>query len=810
MKRMTLALSAALLLGATAVAQAQTDDVTFTIAPSTGYTWWSKNVNLGESAHWGVRAGFSFGRMLEIRGTYDRSYDLQGKLASSSWNVASSLAEKLNGSPATMERLGGEMRLNLLRRTTLVPYLTAGGGVMKLKHEVLQAGEDAYQEEQLYAALGAGLKIRLTDRVGLSLEAKDYLFNLAEGSHYRNPYASSGRVLNNWSAQASLDVYLGGTRTDDDPISRAYRAQYSGGLRGLKFTLEPGISYVNFSNSSLMHDQWLVGGALGVDFTNTLGLRGFYYTSTQTPDKLNLRLDNKVQMYGANVLGRLNYLRGLTPYITLGGGFMDVRSSSYEDTRGTFEARSGWFAMGGAGLEIPLHKYVSLYGNVNLLFLERDHEVVSDIYYPSQVNFSTMFQTGVRFNLGSSARSGQALYRDFAAAAVAREKATSQDYINKLRAEQERKLAELSKSYDDRLAALDQELLAAVAERDTLKVLNLDNERKLVELERTQSLQKAEQRTTQVSQSLPLTRLEVAEPVGKTVALSQSQLEELIARVVAETKVSDSQASGLSALSDLDKILLFVALSNGQLQQAQLQGLVLGEGLQLSPQRTEQTESLKAEELTKLQQRTEELLNKVEALQKQIEDNRQVDLYRAIESQYRQPLTMVQSSSREAVNTQDVPSDVQIITLDERGKVQSREYTLEPKSPLKLKAVQMYAGFNFGSGANWVVGARPQWQVKESRLYFAPEVFYGSGDESVFGVFANALYKFPSFKDKKFSPYVGVGLGYSRIDAVSRLDTNVIVGASLDKVLGGKFFVDYTLRGLFRNNTLSAGYTINL
>lgn len=819
MKQKTLALSVALLLGG-AVAQAQTDDVTFTVAPSTGYTWWSKNVNLGESAHWGVRAGFSFGRMFEIRGVYDRSFDLKGKLASSRWNLVSTLGDKLEGSSASMERLGGEMRLSLLQRTALIPYLTAGGGVMTLKHDALVAGEEAYKEEQLYAALGAGLKLRLTDRVGLSLEAKNHLFSLAEGSHYRNPYASPGRVLNNWSAQASLDVYLGGAKADNDPISRAYRDLYSGGMRGLKFTFEPGLSYLDFHNSSLMHDQWMVGGALGVDFTNTLGLRGFYYTSTQTPNKLDLNLNTNVQMYGASILGRLNYLRGLTPYVTLGGGFMDVRTSSYLDTRGTNEARSGWFAMGGAGLEIPLHRYVSVYGNVNLLFLERDHAEVRSLYTPSQVNFSTMYQAGVRINIGSSAKSGKALYRDFATSAVAREETAHQEYINQLRAEQEERIVKLSKGYNERISALDQELMQAVAERDTLRVLQLSSERKQVEQDQVQLLSTEAQlvEDEDVAHEVPLTRLQVAEPARKIVTLSQAQLEELIARVVEQVGSTKSQSASLSTLSDLDKILLFTALSNGQLQQTQLQGSTLIDALGLSTQRTERQESARTEELAKLQERTEQLLEKVEALQKQIEEGKQAEHYRAIERQYlqsstegvRQPLTVLQPAMSVQGSTEGEPESLSIITVDERGRVAQKEYTLQPKSALSLEAVQVFTGLNVGDGFSWVLGARPQWQIKESQFYFAPEAFYGFGGGAAFGLSANALYKLGTFKGQSFSPYVGLGLGYTRIHATSRLNTNVILGASLDKVLGGKLTVDYTVRGLFRNNQFAVGYTIKL
>ena len=84
MKKLSLVLCATMLAGIGSKAMAQVQDVSFTVAPVVGYTNWDSKLNLGDSPFWGVRAGFGFGPLVEIRGIYERSFDLKGKLKNNS------------------------------------------------------------------------------------------------------------------------------------------------------------------------------------------------------------------------------------------------------------------------------------------------------------------------------------------------------------------------------------------------------------------------------------------------------------------------------------------------------------------------------------------------------------------------------------------------------------------------------------------------------------------------------------------------------------------------------------------------------
>ena len=76
----------------------------------------------------------------------------------------------------------------------LTPYVTAGAGVMKMKYDDAAVSKN-YEEKQLYTALGAGLKINLSKRVALALEAKDYIFNVDHNNRFRSISWSSWFLL---------------------------------------------------------------------------------------------------------------------------------------------------------------------------------------------------------------------------------------------------------------------------------------------------------------------------------------------------------------------------------------------------------------------------------------------------------------------------------------------------------------------------------------------------------------------------------------------------------------------------------------
>lgn len=763
MKKLTLALSATLALSMASNLAAQTNDITFVVAPSAGYTFWNKNLNLGESPFWGVRAGFAVGPIFEIRGVYERSFDLKGKLQGSSWSAISSLGAGLQGSTADISRIGGELKVNLWSNAILTPYLTAGAGVMNLEYDD-PALPNGYKEEQLYGVLGAGLKINLAKRIALSLEAKNHLFNIDQNNRYLVPGTSSSKTLQNWGGQASLDFYLGGPKASRDKVSKAYREYFGDGFRGLKFVLEPGLAYINFHKDSYFNDTYLLGGSAGVDFNDYIGVRGFYYQGTKNPQKLDLNFGKELEIYGGNLLTRLNVSRGVTPYLTLGAGYLKV-ADTYVDSQGTNNAESGWFALGGAGLEIPLHRTVALYGQVNAMLAQQDNDALNQASNPSNVKANWAFQAGLRFNVGARSRSGQKAYYAYAEEQVLNERQINNEAINSLRA-----------GYDQRIDSLNLELNRAAAALDSLEVARLAAEKRALKTEQLLVVSEASAETSALSR--------IEEP--KTITLTKSQLAELVARVKSDNAPKSNES--------IERLLLLslIAKQNPQLVQTIDPSLV--SQLNQAPKATNNDEILR-----RLQQMEERIDRKIELSEEKTQ--------RQLLNTKPQGVQIIELTEGQSKNGQTQTESIIVHNVDAtQGEVETESYDVKD-SFLTFRNVDIFAGLGFGEGTSVNLGVRPQWQMGKSRFYLAPDAYIGFGKETAYGLSGNVLYKFSSIQDK-FTPYAGAGLGFSRAGGSNHFGVTAIVGASLNRVLGGKLFVDYSLRPVFKQHQLAAGYTL--
>lgn len=535
MKKTTLVLSAALLMGASL--KAQTKDITVVVAPSAGYTFWNKNLNLGHSPYWGVRAGFAIGPLVEVRGVYEKSFDLKGKLQGSGWSFLNNISQDMTGSSADVSRIGGELKLNVWSNALLTPYITAGAGVMTFKYNDPSVTAD-YKEEQLYTALGAGLKINLAKRIALALEAKNHLFNVNSNNRFLSLGTSGDKVLHNWTAQASLDFYLGGNKYSDDAVSKAYRSYYGNGFKGLKFVIEPGITYLDFHKDSYLRDTYMLGGSAGVDFGQYLGLRAFYYQSTKTANTLNLKFGDDLRMYGGNLIARLNVSRGVTPYLSLGAGYLNV-DDNYVDAQGTNLAKSGWFALGGAGLEVPLHRTLVLYGQANAMLNEQDNSSLSQTA-PADVKVNWALQAGLRINLGKKSDSGEDLYQAYATRQVNAERELNNSKINELRS-----------TYDARIDSLNNELTLAMQQRAEVETLDslavIDSPVVATPVVRVDSLTR------------PVYQTAVAPQQGYQ--LTDADLDRL-AEKIAQRQTPQTTQQSTQELSDFDRLLLLMAAQN--------------------------------------------------------------------------------------------------------------------------------------------------------------------------------------------------------------------------------------------------------
>lgn len=417
----------------------QTRDVTLTISPYAEHVWWNKNTTLDNSTFWGARAGFSFGPLFEIRGFYQKSSDIKASMRSLDWGITNDWADKMSQSNVDIERYGGEIKLNLMNNGFFAPYITVGGGIQNMSYQL--ASTEALlnmgniKDEKIFGAIGLGTKFNLSDRIVLSLEAKNTFFNVNDKSYFLKPdydiSKEGSKRLGNWSAMASLDFYLGGTKSSNDEVHRAYEKMFSDGFAGMKFVIEPGLTYIKLEDESLFDEQYFLGASAGFDFSSLVGVRGFYYQATDEPGKVSLNFNNKLSMYGANIIARLNQPRGVNPYLVLGGGYLNT-NDDYINTLGEKGKQSRGFAMGGVGIEIPLSKYIALYGNVNAMITNEVNKDLSTIETKSQVKTSMMYQTGLRFNIGKSANTYILNDRELEKVSRAEEELNNQQ-VNELR-----------------------------------------------------------------------------------------------------------------------------------------------------------------------------------------------------------------------------------------------------------------------------------------------------------------------------------------------------------------------------------------
>ena len=282
----------------------------------------------------------------------------------------------------------------------------------------------------------------------------------------------------------------------------------------------------------------MLGLSAGVDFSTLVGVRGFYYRATDTPDELSTKLNGGLSIYGANLLTRLNVPRGVTPYLSLGAGYLNVDDKYSQHDARFANAKSGWFALGGGGLEVPLHRMVSAFGSAEAMLMEQENPKLTEAANPSSIKVNWMYRMGLRFNLGLKAKNGTATYQKL------------------VQAERDRMLVKEKM----------QQVAVDSAERvrvDTAVVHDEVKTRTAVVADTAGVVIEATPLVpATVKSTLPL------QTTGNVILLNEEQLARIVQRVLQATQPTQVQpASSYSSMSDFDKILLIMALRNNAVPQ---------------------------------------------------------------------------------------------------------------------------------------------------------------------------------------------------------------------------------------------------
>ena len=726
-------------------AKAQVKDASITVGGGFQYEFLDDALNIDNAMLWGVRAGFGFGPIVELRGVYDRSFGIKSKLSdpNGEWNIDPVFKDKMTDRKIDIERYGAELKFNLLDGYILAPYLLVGGGVQNMKYELPIADDkiEMMKTDHLYFSGALGFKINLAPRIALNLSGNYLGFRTDLLNPYINLAKASEKVdkhglalMNNFSARAGLSVYLGGyDPRGGNEVSRAYRDFFSNGFRGMVFTIEPSMLYMDFNQNSYWNsrDSWFYGGQVGVDFNNTFGVRGFYYQAGKPGKKLDFDFDKERAMYGGYFTGRLNLPRGVTPYINLGAGYLDAKLSKEATELDKANLHDVVFAMAGLGLEVPIFRYVSVFGSANFIAHPAPGVKTASITKSSEILAKNMaYQFGVRFNLGKPARHYQF---------DTEEDQTTQERINEYR-----EYHYYGQDRDDEYVRMTPSEIEDMAQR-------------IIDRNRSKKGQSCQQ--------------------GCREAHSHYY-----------------RQPNDEALTPLERELVHALIGNSPQYIAQQQMLA--------------NEQVKAQNGTTtatsdLNEQNEKILDRLDEIDRKIENNEA----RMQQYQPTQPTTTVVTTppthpayttpAGTTSSTMAVGADATPVDKTSNSFIRFNSVGLLIGTNLvKPKEENLFGTF--------AVGARAYMPISNTNLDFVPEIFVGFGEKTTLGISGNVVYNF-NFKELgDFVPYLGAGVGGF---TDTKLGVNFLVGTSYKlPQLNSAIFLDYGLRHSLRNHSVSLGY----
>lgn len=720
-------------------ANAQVEDISVTVSPTASYNWFDNNTAIKDGLMVGGRVGFAFGEYFELRGLYEKSVDLKNTV--NNLDLPKELDDwknKFESRNVDVDRWGGEMKANIPSGGYLAPYITLGTGVQTLK-------VDDLKDKQIYVTAGLGAKINLNDRIVLNLEGKNTAFNLNRGNLLFNEAEASSfeqyfgddndERMYNWSVLAGLQFYLGGRESGKlTDLDRAYLRKFSGGLSGLKLVIEPGVAYVDFNKNLPFSDTYLVGGSVGMDFSQYVGLRGFYYQATQ--DKKFEKFDD-LSMYGGEIFARLNVARGISPYITLGGGYLNVYENKYTAKENAINPtlQDSYFVKGGVGVNVPVSKYFELFGAANLLYsTNKKAENLHKLQDPNELLQSKMYNVGVRLNLGASSNEDEILQETM-------EEANG------------------NKAYKERIKELEKELKKAYKENDSDRAIRVIKEKQ---------------------------ELENSSKGGSKVRLTPEELQDLVEKTIDEVnagydkkKESDSKEDTNQRIERLERVLLEVNKKDYN----QYQG-VNGGNIQVDA--------------------TQQILSELRELNAKVDNN--AARLSALNGGDKTVIVTPQGTQQVAPAQQVNPAQTTTETQVQPQVAQTEEgNTGVVKSLFVNEGLSIDAGASIGSAVSPVVGLRGHYGFTNSNFELQPSIYFGLGKKGGFGINANAIYKFNFETGPVVQPYLGLGVGYNKLDDDSSLGANLVVGTSFN-ILDGKLYVDYSALDLAKYNKVSVGY----
>ncbi|MEW5767270.1 MAG: outer membrane beta-barrel protein [bacterium] len=377
---------------------AQVTGLSYSLTPAVGNTFWEDEAGLKDGVLWGGHLGLGFGQYIELSGRYLLGSDFETDFSDFPGLEASKLA-LLPTREVKSEQLGTALKFNF-SRGRISPFVTVGAGVMRF------TPDDLERSESIYWSGGAGLKFALNERLNLTLEGENfsYRYNPATALLSSDDLTGAGlqaadfeRIrTHNWGLRLGIGTYLGGRPPGEmSELDRELEEQFSSGFRGLNLQLTPFYGQLEFHEAlPFPESQKLVGFDADLGFGPFVGFRGFYWRGVKDGEKAAVNSD-KIQMFGGEMNFKLNKGEGVIPFLTIGGGYLDVLDG-YQTSSG-ITPKSQPFVTAGVGLDLAMIRSIRLQGSVRTILMDREED---EFVSPEEVYGSPMYSIGLSFSFG--------------------------------------------------------------------------------------------------------------------------------------------------------------------------------------------------------------------------------------------------------------------------------------------------------------------------------------------------------------------------------------------------------------------------
>ncbi|XTB52333.1 hypothetical protein LDK11_08970 [Fusobacterium nucleatum] len=550
MKRKIFTSFFAITLGFNAVAQVK--DISFAIAPTAEYVLWNKKSAIENGFMVGGYVGFGFGKNLELLGSYSQSLGLKSRI--DGFSAPDNIKAVFTPTDVDVHSWGGELKGNIPMTYSFQPYITLGSGIQTVKAN--QTTQDA-----IYFAFGLGSKFNLTRRLTLNVQAKGTHFNSDASNILHNPSEAktstynqwvtdnvSNKSMLNWSLQAGLQLYLGGRNPDElTELDNSYT-----NLKNFKVVVAPAIGYIDFDSDNNFRNTYLAGASLGFDFTEYIGVRGFYYQAMKD-EKVSLDFD-KLSLYGADFLARLNVSNGVVPYITVGAGYLNV-GNGYQGKVATVENKSSIFAKGGIGLAIPLSKHLELFGVANLLYTTGNESASNALKSPNKLQSNVFYNAGIRIKFAKE--NEKYTYQDLANQIHTSEIKEGKEQVKVQNNTKTTPISQKQKDidyYNAQIATVEKQIQLAYRQNDINNASLL-----LKEKEKWEKL-----RNNYVAENIPYP----SENQTNLVRMTPEQLQTLISEIVNKIEEGEGKTPD-QRIDRLEKLLLEINKDNQKIEEQQ-------------------------------------------------------------------------------------------------------------------------------------------------------------------------------------------------------------------------------------------------